>query len=140
MREQKYFPSLSSTINIHIINEDSFFFFGIFNTTNRRTLWVQHENPHTHIMNPHTYLLLQDREGVFALSFYSMCFQNTLDPKIRKMVSHLPCCSCGRRVALERLQTLLTSRGCVSALPQLKLILYSSSLLIFTYFFKPNFI
>lgn len=39
-----------------------------------------------------------------------MCCHNVLDPKPRKMVSHLPCCSRGKRVALERLQTPLTDQ------------------------------
>lgn len=39
-----------------------------------------------------------------------MCCHNVLGPKPRKMVSHLPCCSRGKRVALERLQTPLTDQ------------------------------
>lgn len=60
-----------------------------------------------------------------------------LDPKTRKMVSHLPCCSRGKRVALERLQTSLTDQRMWISTSAAGT---DSYLLIFNYFFKHNFI
>lgn len=88
-----------------MINEDSFFSC-ILNTTNRSTLWVQHENPHT-------YLLLQDTEGFFALSFHPMCFHN--GPKNQEDGATSAWLLSWQEGGTERLQTLLISqRMCIS--------------------------